>query len=149
MVEVRDAIEVDASMARVWAAVVETSAHAQWHPLVSAISGVHELGAARVCDVVTGRREGQSRERCTTYEEGREIAWTVLEDTSSFSKLVTDWSAGFELEARSGDRTRVVASSRFEPRSLVVRLTLPLIRRKFHQAQRRILAGLGSHLTEN
>ena len=40
----------------------------------------------------------------------------------------------------------VTARSMFRPRNVLVRATLPLIRRRFHRVQREILDGLGQYV---
>jgi uncharacterized protein YndB with AHSA1/START domain len=141
-VRIDDEVLVDAPATTVWEAIKDPAAHAQWHPFVTGISGEHRLGATRTCAVSVGKKSGQTRERCIADEEGRRIAWSIEEDSTGFLRLVSDWSAGFGLEARDGASTRVTAESVFEPKNALVRLMLPLVRRKFHQAQRAILAGL-------
>jgi hypothetical protein len=70
--------------------------------------------------------------------------WTVEQDSSGFSRMVSDWRTGFSLEPQGSDTTRVTAQSLFTPRS-PARLMMPVIRRKFHQTQRAILGGLKQH----
>jgi hypothetical protein len=71
--------------------------------------------------------------------------WAVEQDSSGFSRMVTDWQTGFSLQAQGLEETRVRAHSTFRPRPLV-QVTMPLIRRKFHQTQRAILDGLRQHV---
>jgi hypothetical protein len=55
--------------------------------------------------------------------------------------MVSDWRAGFALWSRNA-ATHVTAQSTFVPRNPLVRIMSPIIRRKFHHAQRNILASL-------
>jgi hypothetical protein len=55
--------------------------------------------------------------------------------------MASGWRAGFVLAPR-GDATVVTAESAFRPRSPFARAILPIIRRKFHRAQRAILGSL-------
>ena len=144
MAEVRidDNVLVEAPASVVWQVVKDPAAHAQWHPFVTTISGEHHLGATRTCAVSLGKKRGQTRERCVVDDNERRIAWAVEEDSSGFLRLVKNWTAGFQLEARDGASTQVTAESVFEPRNPLVRLMLPMVRGKFHGAQRAILAGL-------
>jgi hypothetical protein len=140
---IEDEIAVDAPGLDVWKAIKDPRAHAQWHPFVTEISGEHELNAARTCVVLVGGKRGETKERCVEEVGARRIAWLVEEDTTGFGRMVTNWRAGFSLSpSATGGRTIVVAQSTFEPKNLLVRAMLPLIRRRFHQAQRAILAAL-------
>jgi uncharacterized protein YndB with AHSA1/START domain len=145
MEDITDSVVVNAPADRVWRAIQDPREHAQWHPLVLSIDGDHAPGATRVCAVSTGKTQGTTEETCSSYDEGRKIMWTIERDSSGFSRMVSDWSAGFSLEPQ-GASTRVTAKSLFRPRRLFVRLMLPMIRRKFHAAQRDILNGLKQHV---
>jgi uncharacterized protein YndB with AHSA1/START domain len=140
-VQIEDEISVNASAVEVWQAIKDPAAHAQWHPFVTRISGEHALGAFRTCTVSVGKKSGQTKERCIADDEGRRIAWAIEEDSTGFLRLVSDWTAGFRVEPTDG-AARVTAESVFAPRNVLVGLVMPLVRRKFHQTQRAILAGL-------
>ena len=140
-VRIEDETHVNASAGDVWNAIKDPAAHARWHPFVTRISGEHRLGATRACSVVVGRKTGQTRERCTEEREGEAIVWAVEHDSTGFSRLVSDWRAGFRLERRD-DGTLVTAHSAFTPRSVLVRFMGPIIRRKFHRTQKAILDAL-------
>ena len=144
-VMIKDQREVNASPVTVWAAIKDPRAHAAWHPFVTRIEGTHEAGADRVCSVKLGRKLAQTRERCIVDQSEQRISWRIDEDTSGFSRLVSDWTAGFSLAARD-DRTLVTAESAFRPRNGLVRLLMPMVRWKFHQTQRAILAGLEEYV---
>jgi hypothetical protein len=73
----------------------------------------------------------------------RTISWAIVEDSTGFSRMVSDWRAGFSLEP-AGTGTLVVAESVFRPRGVLIRIMRPIVERKFHLAQRAILAGLKS-----
>lgn len=138
---IRDQITINVPVHTVWECVADPARHAQWHPFVTGIHGEHRLDGVRECDVSVGGKTAHTRERCITFERGQRISWLVEEDTSGFSRMVVDWSAGFTLEPQAS-RTLVTAESVFAPRGLLVRLMMPLISRKFHQTQRAILAAL-------
>jgi uncharacterized protein YndB with AHSA1/START domain len=140
--EISDVLDIDAPVGLVWQALRDPISHAEWHPLVRRIVGDHALGEVRTCEVVLGGKDGQAVERCTTYDEGSAIAWTVQSDTSGFSRMVSDWSSGFRLEQLSDRRTRVTAWSAFRPRTFALRLMLPMVKLKFHRIQREVLGGL-------
>lgn len=140
--EIEDRTTVRAPLHRVWEAISDPAIHAQWHPFVTRISGEHRLGAMRSCDVKLGTKTGHTDERCTGYESARSITWLIEKDTTGFSRMVSEWTAGFSLEPQGDDAVLVTARSSFRPKSLLVRLTMPLIRRKFHQTQQNILRGL-------
>jgi carbon monoxide dehydrogenase subunit G len=141
-VHIVDEAVVQAPADAVWKELEDPGRHAAWHPFVTGISGDHQLGAARSCEVELGRKRGKTREVCVTREEGARLAWRIDEDSSGFLRLVTDWRAGFRLEPVAAAATRVTAESTFTPRNRLVRLMLPAVRRKFHQAQRAILGAL-------
>jgi uncharacterized protein YndB with AHSA1/START domain len=142
MEDITDEVVVNAACERVWEAIRDPREHAEWHPLATAIDGEHALGSTRTCTVVMGKKQGTTRERCSTYEESRRIMWTIDQDSAGFLRMVSDWSAGFSLEPIDGGSTRVTAQSLFVPRRLAARVMMPAIRRKFHQTQRAILDGL-------
>jgi uncharacterized protein YndB with AHSA1/START domain len=144
-VTIEDRLRVDAGPGEVWSAIEDPAKHAAWHPFVTRIAGEHRPGAERRCSVLVGRRDGETRERCIEAEPERAITWTIEDDTTGFSRMVTDWRAGFTLTADGGSTT-VTASSAFRPRNLLVRSLLPLIRRRFHRAQRDILSALERYL---
>jgi uncharacterized protein YndB with AHSA1/START domain len=146
MVEIKDEIVVRAPAERVWKAIEDPVAHAQWHPFLTHVAGEHALGSTRKCDVLIGKKQATTEERCSTYVEGRRIMWTIEQDSSGFSRMVSDWTAGFSLEPKDSDQTRVVAESTFSPGKLLARLMLPMIRSKFHRTQKRILDGLKQHV---
>jgi uncharacterized protein YndB with AHSA1/START domain len=145
MEDITDSILVGAPAERVWRTIQDPREHAQWHPLLLRIEGDHTPGATRVCTVSAGKTHGTTEETCSSYDEGRAIMWTIRRDTSGFSRMVNDWSAGFSLEPRGGG-TLVTARSVFRPSRFFVRLLLPLIRRRFHAAQREILMGLKQYV---
>jgi hypothetical protein len=109
---------------------------------VTQITGEHRVGASRACRVELGRRPGETRERCIADETERRIAWSIEQDGTGFLRLVSDWTAGFELQADGSETTRVRAESGFRPKSFLVRAMLPMVRRKLHVSQREILGAL-------
>lgn len=146
MTEIADSLQVHARAAEVWSAIADPARHAAWHPFVTTITGAHREGATRACDVVVGGKRGRTEERCLLRDEGREILWAIDRDTTGFSKMVSDWRAGFRLAVSAdGETTTVCAISSFTPKP-VVRPLLPLIRRRFHQTQAAILAALKRHV---
>lgn len=140
-VTIADQVRVEADAARVWAAIRDPKQHVRWHPFVTEIRGEHRLGEPRSCSVLVGKKSGTTRERCVAEESQRHIEWVIDEDTTGFSGMVSAWRAGFWLEP-NGSSTLVTARSAFEPRNVLIRAMLPLIRRRFHETQRAILAGL-------
>lgn len=145
---IEDEIAIDADAATVWGAIKDTAAHAAWHPMLTGIEGEHESGSRRRCSVRIGNRTGESVETCITERPFEEIAWRVDEDSSGFLKVAKDWTAGFSLRPH-GNGTVVTARSRFTPRNPIASLLLPLIRRRFHTAQRDILTGLKTFVEES
>jgi uncharacterized protein YndB with AHSA1/START domain len=141
-VHAMDEAVMHAPVDRVWEAIRDPAAHAQWHPFVTKINGEHAPGALRRCEVRIGPKPGHTEERCTTYGNGHEIAWRIEADSTGFSRLVDNWSAGFTLEATGSTTTLVKARSVFGPASPFLRLMLPVVQRKFHRSQRTILAHL-------
>jgi uncharacterized protein YndB with AHSA1/START domain len=147
VIEIADSAEVDAAVPDVWAAIADPRRHAGWHPFVTAITGSHREGAARTCEVIVGGRRGRTEEHCVRCDEGHEIVWQVDNDTTGFSRMVSEWRAGFRLTAGPrSETTTVTAISSFRPANLLIRLTLPLVRRRFHRVQRAILAALKRHV---
>ena len=140
-VRVEDTLVVDAPAAMVWAAIKDPALQAEWHPFVTGISGEHALGALRHCSVLVGKKRGETTERCVEEEPEQRIVWTIEQDSTGFSRMVSDWRAGFSLLPVEG-RTRVTAESVFRPRSTLLRLARPIVLRKFHRAQRAILEAL-------
>ena len=140
-VRIADELALDAPIDVVWRVIEDASAHARWHPFVSAISGGHQLYETRSCSVRVGGKEGSTTERCVEREEGARIAWAIEEDSTGFGRMVTGWRSGFSLAVRDG-ATIVTAQSTFRPGNVLVRAMLPVIRRKFHQTQQAILRGL-------
>jgi uncharacterized protein YndB with AHSA1/START domain len=148
MQDIRDEIIVNAPAEQVWDAIEDPTAHATWHPFLTHIAGDHVLGGVRKCDVLVGKKSATTEERCSTYDEGQTIMWIIEQDSSGFSRMASDWSAGFSLESHEDGRTRVIARSRFTPRTFLARLMLPMIRSKFHRTQQTILAGLKQFVEE-
>ncbi len=139
---IEDQVTIHASVNRVWEAIRDPVMHAKWHPFATRISGEHELGAVRTCEVKVGSKSGRTEERCNAYERERRITWLIEKDTTGFSGMVSDWTAGFSLEPQGTSAVLVMAQSAFRPKNFLVRLAMPLIRRKFHQTQQVILGGL-------
>lgn len=147
-VSIEDQVTVSAPINKVWETIKNPATHSQWRPFTSRINGEHRLGEVRKCDVNVGNKPGHTEERCTSYDEGRKIIWTIEKDSSEFSRMVSDWSAGFSLEPRGSNTTVVTAQSIFTPKKFFVRLMMPVIRRKFHQTRHAILNGLKHHVEE-
>jgi hypothetical protein len=145
MEDITDEVVVKAPVGQVWKAIQDPGEHVAWHPFATRIDGQHAPDAVRECSVLVGKKPGTTRERCTSYDEGSEITWAVEQDSSGFSRMVTDWRSGFSLQAQGPEETRVRAHSTFRPRPLV-HVMMPVIRRKFHQTQRAILDGLRQHV---
>jgi uncharacterized protein YndB with AHSA1/START domain len=145
MVTITDEIRVEAPISAVWPAIEDPVEHARWHPFVTEIAGEHALGQLRTCSVLVGGKQGLTRERCVEHESRWRITWAVEEDSTGFSRMASDWRAGFTLSELDG-ATIVTAQSSFRPRNLLVRAMLPMIRRKFHHAQQAILDGLKESL---
>lgn len=146
MEDITDEVVVAASPEHVWQAIADPVAHAEWHPFLTHIAGGHALGSTRTCDVRVGKKPGRTEERCSTYDEGRRITWSIDQDSTGFSRMVSGWTAGFSLEPQGSHATRVVAESTFTPTKLFSRLMLPMIRRKFHKTQQSILTGLKQYM---
>jgi len=145
--EIVDDLQVAAPVSAVWDAIADPARHAHWHPFVTAITGRHDEGATRSCEVIVGRKRGRTEERCLQRDEQQQIAWRIDSDTTGFSKMVSDWRAGFRLAgAPQAEATTVTAFSSFAPAKPLVRLAMPLIRRRFHHTQRAILAALKRHV---
>ena len=140
-VEIKDHLALSAEPGTVWAAIKDPSAHATWHPFLTEIKGAHQFGAERVCSVDLGGKSSRTRERCVVDQPEQRIIWQIDDDSSGFSRMVSDWTAGFSLTP-AGGATLVTAESAFRPRNQLVRLMMPMVRRKFHQTQKAILAGL-------
>lgn len=144
-VRIEDEVRVAAAPPEVWEAIKDPASHAQWHPFVTEISGEHGLGRVRTCAVIVGKKAGETKERCVEEDHATRISWAVEEDSTGFGRMVSGWSAGFALQQHDG-ATVVSAYSTFEPNNVLVRAMIPIIRRKFHQTQRAILAGLKESL---
>jgi len=145
--DIADEVIVNAPVDRVWKVIADPGEHVAWHPFATHIDGEHALGEVRRCSVVVGGKPGTTAERCSAYDEASKIMWTIEEDSTGFSRMVTDWRAGFSLQPQGPEATRVRAESMFTPKPLT-RLMMPVIRRKFHQAQRAILDGLRQHVEQ-
>ncbi len=137
-----DRISVRAPVGTVWEAIRDVGTHARWHPFVTRIGGQHALGAVRQCDVQMGATSGHTTERCTAFEPEATISWLIEQDSTGFSRMVTDWTAGFALQQEAPGEVVVIAHSSFRPRNLLARLALPLMRGKFHRTQQAILSSL-------
>ncbi len=147
-VEIKDEVVVNASGSDVWEAIRDPSLHAEWHPFVISIHGEHAPRAGRRCAIRVGKKTGETEEHCTAYEEEKSILWQIDKDSTGFLRLVSDWTAGFVLEPAGSGATRVTAQSVFERKNPLVALMMPMIRRKFHQTQQAILAGLKQFVEE-
>lgn len=142
---VRDQLIIGAPAGRVWEAVQDPARHAGWHPFIERIHGRHARGAVRVCDILIRGRSGRTEETCVLYDEQARIFWRIEKDTSGFSKMASDWTAGFTMTPHASG-TVVSAESTFTPKGLFPRLANPLITRMFHRTQRLILARLKAYV---
>jgi hypothetical protein len=146
-VQIADELRLDAPIDVVWHAIEDPTAHARWHPFVTAIDGGHELREIRSCSVQVGKTGGTTKERCVERQENARISWAIEEDSTGFGRMVSDWRSGFTLTQRDG-ATIVSAQSTFRPNTVLVRAMLPMIRRKFHKTQQAILRGLQEALQD-
>ena len=146
MPEIADEVTMHAPLEQVWKAIQDPHEHVSWHPFATRIDGEHAPDAARSCTVKIGRKPATTTERCTSYENESVIMWRVEQDSSGFSRMVSDWRTGFTLRPQGPDTTRVQAVSLFRPNGPMVRVMMPAIRRKFHQTQRAILHGPQQHV---
>lgn len=144
-IRITDEAGIDAPIDAVWLAIADPAAHARWHPFVTEITGGHDLGQVRVCEVLVGGKPGRTQERCVERDDHRSLIWAIEEDSSGFGRMASGWRAGFTV-APSGETTTVMAESTFRPSNLLARAMLPMIRRKFHQTQRAILGSLKDSL---
>jgi uncharacterized protein YndB with AHSA1/START domain len=140
-VRIEDAVLINAPTDQIWTAIKDPATHAAWHPFVTSISGEHRLGATRSCSVVIGGQTGHTTERCVEDIDEDTIVWAIEEDSSGFGRMVSSWLSGFRLERRDG-ATLVTAESMFRPKNVGLRLMTPIVRRKFHKTQQRILTAL-------
>ncbi|MCX5559553.1 SRPBCC family protein [Streptomyces sp. NBC_00038] len=142
-VRIEDEVLIHAPLSAVWQVIKNPDAQARWHPYIIRITGDHRLGAMRICSVVLGGKPGATQERCIEIEEDEQwrITWAIDNDTSGFSRRVSDWRAGFNLEHREGG-TLVTAHSTFRPNNVLVWLMSPWIGFRFHHTQRTILKRL-------
>jgi len=146
MEEIKDEVVLRAPLDRVWQAIHDPREHASWHPMITNIVGEHALGRVRKCDVLVGKKPGLTEKRCVSYDEPHRIIWSIEQDSSGFSRMMSEWKAGFTIAEENPGATRVIAESLFEPKGWVVRVMRPVIRHKFHQAQQTILRGLQEHV---
>jgi hypothetical protein len=84
---------VRASISDVWVAIKDPAVHVAWHPFLTGIDGEHVLGATRTCSVTVGGKQGTTRECCVAEEQERTISWASEEDSTGFSRMVSDWRA--------------------------------------------------------
>ena len=119
-VRIADELRLDAPINVVWHAIEDPTAHANWHPFVTAIAGGHELHEIRSCSVRVGRKAGSTKERCVEREDGARIAWAIEEDSTGFGRRVSGWRSGFSLAELDG-ATIVTAESTFRPNNVLVR----------------------------
>jgi uncharacterized protein YndB with AHSA1/START domain len=143
-----DATTIAASIDKVWEAIENPDRHARWYPFVEQIDGDHHADSMRTCTVLVGTRRATTVERCTEREDGRKLVWRIESDTTGFSRMVSDWTAGFAIERDGPDKTRVLAQSVFTPAKLSAYVLGPILRRKFHQTQRIILASLEQYVED-
>lgn len=142
MKNIRDSIIINAPASKVWEAIKDPKVNPKWHPYVTHIGGEHVLGAKRTCTAEVDGKAGTTEEQCSVYEDGHKIMWEIQKDSTGFSNMVADWSAGFTLESKDAKTTIVMAQSLFRPKKFLVHFMMPMINYKFHQVQRRILGGL-------
>jgi uncharacterized protein YndB with AHSA1/START domain len=143
-----DTTTIAAPVDQVWAAIENPDRHAHWHPFVQQIDGDHHANSVRTCTVLIGTRRATTVERCTERLDGRKLGWRIESDTTGFSRMVSGWAAGFTIEPDGPDKTRVLAESVFTPAKLSAHVLRPILRRKFHQTQRTILASLKQYVEE-
>lgn len=144
-VKIDDELLIHAPVSTVWHAIKDPQVHARWHPYIVRITGEHRLGEVRTCKVMIDHRPGATSERCIALDEEWRITWVVEDDSTGFSRKVTDWQTGFDLELRAGG-TLVTAHSTFRPSNVLVWLMSPLIGRRLHHTQRTILKRLQSFI---
>lgn len=137
---------IEASPARIWSILEDSSRLPEWVPLVKEVTS-HEsresTGTVRRCNVQFGSKQGYMVERCVEAVPERKLVHAVDDDSLGFTKMFADYTFTLELEPEGADRTRVTCEAFYEPRGPLGKVVnAVLMRRKFAGARKQILSGL-------
>jgi hypothetical protein len=100
---------------------------------------------SRAGDPADGKKTGETTERCVEHDDERDITW---DDRGRLNRIRPD---GLRLAVRlragaARGRDGRHGAERVSATASAVRAMIPVIRRKFHQTQRAILAELKTSL---
>jgi len=137
---------IDASPARVWEVLEDSSRLPEWVPVVASVTEHAECeraGSVRRCEVAMGSRRGYIVERCVESLPERRLRHAVEDDSLGFTRMFRDYSFTLEIEPTADNATLVTCESFYDPRGPVTRLANALLmRRRFAGVRRDILHGL-------
>ncbi len=144
VVQGTDEIVIHAAPDHCWGILENSQLLPQWMPAVQHTDGQHEsLGAVRRCSVNFEGRCGQVVEQCVVYEKPRRIGWLLLEDSLGFSKMLRHFTFDFVLTQSAPQKTHLIHTSYFEPRSWFSRVMVALlIRKKFKRIRQQVLLNI-------
>lgn len=140
----RDEIIIETAPECIWSVLEDSRRLREWMPAVKDTNGQLEtLGSTRTCQVSLDGRAGVVVERCVVHKPFHRIGWQLVEDTLGFSKMLKHFAFDFVLIPEGSSKTRVVNSSYFEPRNVLVRIVIALvIRRKFRAIRQTSLSNI-------
>jgi uncharacterized protein YndB with AHSA1/START domain len=137
---------INASPARVWSILEDSSLLPKWVPVVDEVVRHEERegpGTVRRCNVDFGGRRGYMVERCVEAIPERRLRHVVADDSLGFTRHFADYAFVLELEPERPGRTLITCETFYEPRGVLSRMMNALVmRRKFAATRERILLGL-------
>lgn len=121
----RDAIVIEAPIARMWTIIHDSRELARWGPPVRGVTvldaspGEEKLGSRRRVDAEMDGRRGTFVERRDLHEDGRAIGYVIEEESFGLFRIMSSPGFSLELEAEGAARTRLIFTFFHDPRGIL------------------------------
>ena len=136
-----DEITINAPKNKIWRVIEDASLLPQWHPFVRSVTGKHEVGQVRVCELDMGGQRATAEERCNTKSEQGKIIWTLEKDSMGTAQMFA-MEYGFEIEDQGNGQTLVRSITSFTPQNEEAAGMAEQTEAQFHKIHQAVLDGL-------
>lgn len=140
----QDELIINASVDKIWEILIDGTVLSKWMTIVKhTTSGTESLNAVRSCDVEMNGKKGKVSEKCTLYNEKKEIGWEMLSDDFGISKMFDNYSFSFELAPVSNNKTKVINRGYADPKNFFAKImNLIMMKRMSSKMRKKALNGI-------